>query len=65
VLVDGILVGAVASYTFTSVTTNHTVAVTFTSQSAAPVPALNPLMVIGTGLALCGMLRIKKRFLQT
>jgi hypothetical protein len=41
VLVDGSSVGAVTSYTFTNVTTNHTISASFAADSAAPDWDLN------------------------
>jgi peptidoglycan hydrolase-like protein with peptidoglycan-binding domain len=38
VLVDGTSVGAVSTYTFTNVTANHTIAVTFTATVTTPTP---------------------------
>ena len=48
VLVDGVSVGAVASYTFTNVTANHTITATFGTAPGTPV-TLVPTANIGTG----------------
>ena len=43
VLVDGVSVGAVKTYTFENVTANHTIAVTFIINKSQPKPAPAPV----------------------
>ncbi|MFT3909034.1 MAG: T9SS type A sorting domain-containing protein [Ferruginibacter sp.] len=52
VLVDGVSVGAVTTYTFTNVTANHTISATFAVNAALSVSVSGPVNVcpyIGTG----------------
>ncbi|MEO8769404.1 MAG: YDG domain-containing protein [Ferruginibacter sp.] len=53
VLVDGLSVGAVTTYTFTNVTANHTISVTFTINAALTAPVVtgpvNVCPYVGTG----------------
>lgn len=42
VLVDGTSIGAVSSYTFTNIISNHTITATFEKTSAAPSPSATP-----------------------
>jgi len=72
VLVDGTSIGAVASYTFTHVEADHTIAASFAADTE-PVPlpcgpgAGAGVLMLGLSLGLfsalgSGLMRLKKRF---
>jgi hypothetical protein len=56
VLVDGVSVGAVGSYTFSNVTTDHTIRASFTSDAYNNVPALSLCGALLLSAALGGVL---------
>src|SRR5208282_5567876 len=49
VLVDGASVGAVASYTFSNVTANHTISASFAAANQPPVADPGPDQTVGRG----------------
>ncbi len=51
VSVDGVLVGAVSSYTFSNVTANHTISATFTAAPSLTGLALSPASVVGGSIS--------------